>query len=462
MAHISVHVSLDQFSIVQDNEGSLDEPYIWPIFIRLDGRILNEPQGSAVLPMFAPKTGHGNIHHVNDRVADAISFTWESDLEPGGMAVNPAIWRAGCFVIVAIAFLEQDASTDSDALASHDAAMAELQKQGNKALQKALVLMNYPSNLTIDEDAMKLAIMLRMFPKKFGETLAEGFLPFASIVLNFINIASLADPDDYVGEGYSDKYHLGKLIGYNPHGFDFQIDSDNQGAGKYRVNGTIRRSDTDEVPILAVTRSGGNNLRLYTRSIEDNFTLFTSADFGQSFTDNGRFTAGSFLSGPGACSSPNGIHQHLVGMGLDNHFWIAGQNHPKAGFSGLRQLADGVFKSAPAVCATADGKWVHIIGRGTDDRYWHGFSNDSGATVQGWWPIGEGTFRSTPAAVITPDGSRLMVFGLGLDNNLWWAFSHDHGGTWDMAWDLLPDPKNPSVANPTDKFTSAPGGDHQR
>jgi hypothetical protein len=453
MAHISVHMQLTKFSIQHENESSLDEPYIWPIFILLDGRVLNEPQDSPTLPMFAPSTGHGNIHHVNDRVSDNISFTWESDIDPGGMAISPQIWKAGCFVIAAVAFMEQDGWTDSDALAAHDAAIKELQKQGNSALLVALQELNFPSNLTIDENALKLAIMLRLMPKKLGDVLIQGFIPFADIVYNVINIASLADPDDYVGDGYTRGFNVGELIGNNPRGFEFSISSGDQGEGVYSVDGAARRSDTDEVPIVGITRIS-NNVHLYGRNIEDGLELFTSADAGATFTNNGRFSSGLFLAGPAACSSINGLVQYVAGRGLDSRFYLASKL-PSTDFSEFRQLVDGTFKSAPAICCNADGQWLHIVGRGTDDRYWHGVSHDFGVTVQGWWPIGDGSFRSAPAVVLTPDGSRLMVFGLGTDNNLWWAFSHDHGSTWDMAWDLLPVGKG-NTPFPYDAFTSAP------
>ena len=170
-------------------------------------------------------------------------------------------------MIAAVAFMEQDASTDSDALAAHGAAMNELQLQGNKALQTALKDFNFPSNLNIDENAMKMAIMVRMMPKKLGDVLFQGFLPFASIFFNFINIASLANPDDYVGEGYTRGFNVGELIGNNPRGFGFSIGSGDQGQGVYNVDGVVRRSDTDEVPVLGITRMG-SNVRLYARHMK--------------------------------------------------------------------------------------------------------------------------------------------------------------------------------------------------
>jgi hypothetical protein len=454
MAHISVHVELNQFSIQKDNESSLDEPYIWPIYIKVDGPVVSESPDTAVLPMFAPVTGHGNIpHHVNDRIANPIQFTWESGLEPGLLALNPQLWKAGCFVIVAVAFLEQDASTDSDALAAHQAAINELQNQGNKALRTALVDLNFPNNFAVDQKALTNAIMMRMMPKKEGEFLLEGFIPFANFFFDFVNIASVVDPDDYVGEGYTKGFNVGELIGANPQGFPFSLSSGDQGEGKYRVDGLIKRSDTDEVPIIGLTGIG-NNVNLYARNIEDGLGLFTSSDAGVNFEEVGRFSSGLFLGGPAACSSHSGDNQFVVGLGLDNQYYLA-SNHGLSAISEFSKLTDGTFKSAPAACCTSDGQWLHIVGRGTDDRYWHGFSNDFGVNVVGWTPIGDGTFRSAPAVVITPDGSRLLVFGLGTDNKLWRAYSHDHGNSWDLAWDTV-QVNQGKKPEPTDVFTSAP------
>jgi hypothetical protein len=445
MASIRIKIGLRRFLVSSSNEGVGDEPYLWPFYFRIDGRVLDSPHDQAKLPLFAPPGRHGNISELTVvNVAD-----WETELEPGVLTIN-GLWK-NCMVGVGVAFLEEDGTSDGTLAEAHAAAVKEVQRQADLLLQQALGEMKFPDDFALDQNRLEKAIISRVLLPTFGEFMMGIVIPFG-----FGNLAGIFDPDDRIGFA-NEMIHLDQLIGHNHEETTFSMGASTHFEGAYSVTGFARRVDTDEVPTLAVTRVGPKALRLYARNIEDTLSWFSSTNDGQSFEAKGKaFEQSSFRSGPGACSTADGAHRHIAALtpnGQFRHLRTDDHGHDAGDAELIREMT---FKGSPALACTADGKKLYAIGRGHDDRYFVTRSHDRGEHWQVWEPIRERTFGSSPAAVVTPDGKRLMAVGLGNDKKLWITSSRDEGEHW-VEWSRIPD--NAPVdgeERPFHHLTSAP------
>ncbi len=447
MASIRIKIGLRRFLSTSSNEGvGNDEPYVWPFYFRFDGRVLESPRDEATLPMHVPPGLHGNI---SDDFTAVNVASWETELEPGVLTIN-GLWK-NCMIGVGVAFFEEDGTSDGTLAEAHAAAVSAVQGQADQLLRTALAEMKFPDDFMLDENKLEKAVVSKVLLPTLGEFMMGILIPFG-----FGNLGGIADPDDRLGFD-NEVIHLDQLIGHNHEDITFGLGAGTSSDGTYHVTGFARRVDTDEVPTLAVMRAGSKDIRIYARNIEDTLSWFQSNNNGKSFEAKGKtFETRSFRSGPGACSTTQGAHRHLVALTANGQFrHIRTDDHgSEAGDAEL--IREKTFQGSPAVTCTSDGKMLYAIGRGHDDRYFVTGSHDRGEHWRAWEPIRERTFDSSPAAVVTPDGKRLMVIGLGNDKKLWITSSRDEGGHW-AEWSQIPDhsPEG-SLDSPFYRLSSAP------
>ncbi len=264
-----------------------------------------------------------------------------------------------------------------------------------------------------------------------------------------------ADKDDHVGTGGA-VWSVAEVIGNNDHEVEFKLTGGGEGHGRYFVEGSIRRTDTDEVPAIAAITAGAESIKLYARDIGDRLTVYASKDSGRTFESKGLFKeTRRFRSGPGAAASADGRHRHVLGLSTDDHFFHTRSHDDGDSWTEWQEMGEKEFESAPAVACSNDGKRVHVLGRARDDRFWHRASDDAGHQWNAWEPVREAEFRSSPALAVSRDGSRLLAFGIA-QHKVWHSASDDHGRHW-TRWEEIPVPIAGSVYDePMRKATSAP------
>lgn len=434
MGDINVKIWFRKFGIVTSNEGvGDDEPFVWVFYYRVDGPVTLQPVDTARLPFLAPPATHSNVHFGNVLVAP-----YEGRIEPGGL--GPL-----AFVGLAVVFIEEDATPDGTIDDARAGAIAEGRRQCDALLRKAI---REKKLIVFEPD--KEAFVDAIFASVFGDTLLTAV---SGVVTPFL-LGQVVDPDDFVGVGHRE-LGVAELVANNHRDTEFRIESDANGEGKYYVECSARRTDTDEVPVVAAMRTGPKTIKVLARNVDDKFAMYRSTDAGATFEGLGLFKeARTFRSGPAACASADGAHRHVVGLSTDDLFFHTRTDEKGDAYTDSAALGERQFKSSPAVACSADGRLVHVVGRGKDDRYWHRFSDSFGRRWSAWSPIREFEFRSTPTVVVTPDGKRVMVAGLRHDGMLLRTVSNDNGEHWGK-YEPIPVSGN-RIDEPMHRCTSAP------
>jgi hypothetical protein len=414
---------LHDFGIETSDEGpGADEPFLWVFYYRVDGReLLQSSASEAQLHLVAPPCQHSNV--VGSRI---LVVPFEDSIEPGSLGT-------ASLVGLHVAFLEEDGTPDSTINAAHSLAVAEARRQGNEVLRRALTT-GGEVNLAIDERAFRKTIEEGLAPEIFATKVKIGVGAMLGLPIFF----GEADRDDNVGNGGA-MWRLAEVIGNNDHDTEFKISGGGEGHGRYFVRGSLRRTDTDEVPTIAAMKTGPDAIKLYARNIGDTLSVYASKDAGRSFEPKGLFgEARRFRSGPGVAASADGRHRHVMGLSTDAHYFHTRSADHGESWTDWEEMGTKEFTSAPAVTCSADGKWVHAVGRTTGDLYFHRVSKNSGRDWSAWTPIREAEFQSSPAVTVSPDGSRLVAFGTSRQK-VWWTGSNDHGESW-SRWESIPVP----------------------
>src|SRR5215468_60444 len=81
MRRMLVTIQLDKLTIVEQNESSHDEPYLWVAFIKADGstvRLLNLPHASVTI--HSATGSHGNLGSAGDEMSKGDSVAIPKEL----------------------------------------------------------------------------------------------------------------------------------------------------------------------------------------------------------------------------------------------------------------------------------------------------------------------------------------------------------------------------------------------
>src|SRR5688572_16018194 len=112
MARIPVKVKLKQFRIRQDNESSADEPYIIPLFAKLDSRLIDPAVASAdrhITLHIPDSAGHKDLGPLSKEMdrdgrntvnIPAATGEWTTTLDTTFFDILPVAMTGACMVIV--------------------------------------------------------------------------------------------------------------------------------------------------------------------------------------------------------------------------------------------------------------------------------------------------------------------------------------------------------------------------
>ncbi|HVG38748.1 MAG TPA: hypothetical protein VM870_05650, partial [Pyrinomonadaceae bacterium] len=524
MGRVTAKIKLNQFYLREQNDqGGKDEPYLLTLFARID-RTINDaevPLTERVLPIHFPeRLGHGDLGpdskgmSVTGRSVVKVPAQigeWEATLDSETLDISSGLMR-NCALGLGVMFLEEDSTLDSTIEAMLPEAKKEIRRQANKFLRFILgVPPNVPANLPnrqqifealdayrrqlleegidvngiIDGGALMDHVLAAVFPGQIGKAAGKAVIPFVELGNIIAAITQGTDRDELIGSN-GRTFSFYDIVGRAHAPIKFDIDSVNvtrltlpfieepiavpiTSRGVYAVDGTVRRTDADEPPLLAAVRGPEQNVTVFGRILnEGSYRRNRSADFGRHYeTDNsGNFDEGRFLSGPAAASADGGAIQCVAGLGLDHEIWFAlSRDGGDSWVAWNRISARKKFKSAPAVALNADGTKIYVVGRDEDNFYWFTKSADpNGAAWSDWRRVGTSAFLSSPAIVHLSErvmlggGSPdvLVVAGLGSDQRVWTTRFRDSASAESLAGHDWTPIRAGSEDHPTAAFTSAP------
>lgn len=502
-----VRIDLEELTINQRNE-SRDEPYLWPLYVIVDGTGINlsDPL-SSTLKLVMPTGSHGNLgSHSEDLPTGAKLaippqigvFQGEIDTSVFDFARDSA--PQVCALGFGVVALEEDNTTDTNAEQARKAAFQQLQLQLNKAYGE-LVAQALGGNPPTEQEARRrlekidVAKIADVAIAQVLDQVVPGVV--AGILVNPLFFLAAADQDDLVGHVVR-LAPLRQLLAAGPDGIRFSQSIGGQGEGTYQLRGRMRCMDATAVPGVALTSGQNGQLDLFVRGADRRFYqssrlaggsfnayrsiaagIFQAAPaaimsktnrdmrvFGlgddkllwKAASSSGGDTwqvawaqtenFGVFTSAPGACASTDGHSLCLAARGGDNRFWHAISTDTGASWQrAWTPIGEGVFRGAPALACSGNARRMYCFGRGMDNKIWYATTDDFGANWVGWNPIGDGVFRSAPAAACSVDGLTVHVAGIGLDDHLWYARSRDRAATWEVAW-FMPQPEAVFVGDP--------------
>jgi hypothetical protein len=479
MAHIPVKVKLKEFRIRQDNEPSADEPYIIPLFAKLDSRLIDPAVASAdrhVVIHMPANAGHKDLGPLSKEMdrdgrnkvsIPAATGEWTTTLDTTYFDILPVAMTAACQVIIFVALMEEDSTLDSTAKEAIQAAKKDVQKQADAALQS---LLGNPANLTgqinpdslIDQDSIQDAAE-SVIPGVIGKALAKSLIPFAGPGF-IIELIAQGDVDDRVGHG-TESYNVCQLIGNGHRAIPFEIRAATVDEGDYAVTGEIRRTDSDEPPRIAAIAGPDGQIAVFARRTEaDNPVFYLSKDDGKTWeiVSKWELRQGVLHSGVSAYSSNAGMQQVVASLGSDDEIWFGTSSDGGKKWADWRRVEERrKFKGTPAVTCSPNGKGLHMIARDEQDRLLYSFSLDSGLTFSPWRRIGDMTFTSSPATVVinadweeaTVKLPQVVVAALGTDNKIWRTRFPINTDPREVKWKAL---QVGAQSGPVYAFTSAP------
>jgi hypothetical protein len=265
MSAIDVRLELDTLLVVEKNESSADEPYLWVVYLQVDGTTLNLANLSAsFVALNAPAGSHGNLGAASDGMEldeqaaiPAAIGRFDTTLVTNGLPQG--IGETISFVAVAVVGLEEDGTSDSAAEAGHQAMINTMQTELNKAIKAGMP--PDPSTITDQvQDAVKAAI-------KDASISVLSFLPISSL----FDIAGIFDPDDFVGSAFAGPFTYQQIRNAGAAGIPFMFDlsEENSNNGNYRIAGRVRRLPFVAFAGLFDTGKGGQHFVL-----ENDFSSF--------------------------------------------------------------------------------------------------------------------------------------------------------------------------------------------
>jgi hypothetical protein len=484
------------------------------------------PQDRVVPIHFPEDLGHGNLGPNSKgmsrtarsvvKVPDAIG-RWETTLDSRNIDISASA-MSNCSVALGVVFMEEDSTLDSTIKNAVQELKPEVRRTANSVLRLFLGVMpdvpdNFPGreailaalqayrqqlmqsgldpNGLLNGSSLMDKVLDKVLPKEIGKAIGKTFIPGGELINLIAAAIQGADKDEYVGaNGIS--FRFADIVGLNHAPRKFELESEQYTSvavqvpgvelppvrvtskGIYAVDGAIRRTDTDEVPILALVRGPGSQVVSFARRLDgDHFARRRSDNFGGewSVVQSTAFSSRDFKSGPGAASAAGGARQCVAGRSTDDEIWFNYSEDAGAAWRGWTRVSQRrTFISSPAVALSHDGNTIYLTARESDNTYWLTQSTNRGETWAPWRRIGTGVFHSSPAMVCLsvperPTGKRvdhLVVAGLGTNKRVYFTRLDPDATFEGQDWD----PISPgSDGHPTSEFTSAPamasdGRDH--
>jgi hypothetical protein len=297
MDQIDAEIRLQQLTIVRKNESSNDEPYLWVVYIKVDGstlKILDLPHASATV--FAPAGSHGDLGPggaemtLGAKVAipEGIGH-WRTTLQTiDGLSQTKA--ESNTVLAVAVVALEEDNTHDDAIEKGKQALLATIQLALNKALRKIPPQTPDVKDVTAKaETAVHDAI-------KSATISAFSFIPISSL----LDIGAIADPDDLVGTDIAGPFSFSAIRKAGAGGIPFTLNMGNKDNddGWYQVSGHVRNMG----PFFMGVWHPGNNSQIF--EVGDDFAHFAAKnearrEQGWHLTSMQRFLAGGSVAWAG-------------------------------------------------------------------------------------------------------------------------------------------------------------------
>jgi hypothetical protein len=243
---MDVRLELDTFQILANNEGS-DEPYIWPVYIKIDGETVSLLSPStATTTVYSPKGSHGDLGAAAE------------DMKEGGPGIKipKAIGRfdtrlftvldaplaaaeAFSLLTVGVIGMEEDGTSDAAAEEGRITLRDSLQGSLDNVVRTAL-LSGVPPNLNDISDQVVDDVVSAIT----SETISVfSVMPVTSL----FDLPGIVDPDDYVGYGVDAfgaiplfRFHQIRNAGEEGIPFALIMPQTSEGEGWYRVTGRVR------------------------------------------------------------------------------------------------------------------------------------------------------------------------------------------------------------------------------
>ncbi len=434
MGLMDVRIKLEKFKILATNEGSGDdEPYLWVIYLKVDGTTLSVTSlSNARADFHAPSGSQNDLGFSSDDWGDLneeVSIPkaigeWNTQLTtvtiPPGL--DSTMGETLSVVAVVVVCIEEDATKASASEDGRKALVKTLKEEVNKSLRAGVA----PKINEIAEQA-KDAVLDAI------TSASVSVLSFAPIT-SLIDLGGIVDPDDFIGSGLAGPVNFQQIRNSGVTGIPFTLIF--AGDGKYRVTGRIGRTDIPTLSTVGAVSLAPNRIDVFGRGDDHRTWYVTSADSANNWGSFEAIGDGVFTSGPAVANSRSDGFD-VCARGNDRRIWRAASSNGGKSWGAWAPIGEGTFISAPAVVSRGPNR-LDVFACGDDRRIWRAASSNGGNNWEvAWKPIEVGTFTSGPTAVsLSPN--RLDVFARGNDRRIWHAVSTNGGETWQQAWKPIP------------------------
>lgn len=446
---IEVRIKLDRLHVKRKNE-SADEPFLWVLFLKFDGSTANIafPE-QASISVKSPSGAHHNLGKPSEGVESGESLPipaeigeWRTTLQGFDAALDLTQYAT---LSLAVVGLEEDQTTDSNAIELHARVIAEVRKRLNSEIRKIIreiIAARQSGKEGPDADDVEKRLRDQVNAKRIKEVIDHfvgEVLPglIAGAVLD--PIAALialvqSDQDDLIGYSVPDPFTFPRILANSLTGIelDLKLTNPKSDKGEYRVTGRVQRSDIKEPPTLAAIWRGAGRLAIYARSTGGGVYFLNSANRGSDWGHNKRVGQGVLSSGPASACSSDGNRVYVFGRGENRGIWVCLPEKRGEPGSKWQQLFDRKFISGPGAACSDDGDIVWAAATGEDGRV-HITNNLRGGKdwTNKWDPIADEKFLTSPALSCDTSGHKLHIVALGEDRQIRHAFTPDRGKTWE-------------------------------
>ena len=426
-------VNLQRLTVLDENEGSPDEPYLMILRIKVDGSTVSVLGGRAGAEVTA-RGGHGSLGSSSDDMEKGESVSipaalgrWRGQLDlidglPRSLAESSTL------VAVAVVALEEDATKSSAVVAGREALEKAVRTELDRALTGALATLTAVDVGALENQIEKTARTAVADAVESATVSAFSFMPIGSL----LDVGGMVDPDDYVGFRLAGPFTFASLRNVAAGSIPIRLTMRRSGEGRYRVTGQVSGRLVEVAEVDVTSRSVG---RLDVMGRGEDRRIYHSHWDGTAWSQWSAIGQGIFLAGPAV--THRGDRLDVFGQGDDRRIYHASWNGN--GWSGWSPIGEGTFLSGPAAAARGSSV-LDVFGRGDDRRIYHASWN--GQVWSSWGPVGDGLFTSAPA-VCARGRSGLDVFARGDDRRIY--HSHWNRREW-TGWAAIGD----------GTFTSAP------
>ncbi|HEY0081130.1 MAG TPA: hypothetical protein VGB73_21170 [Pyrinomonadaceae bacterium] len=468
---IDVRIALDRLRIVRQNESS-DEPFLWIVFLRVDGDTVNifTPDNSHV-EIHAPSGAHHNLGKPSEgvRTGEWIPIpaeigVWRTTLHSFEGALE--LTRYASLALV-VAGLEEDQTNDTHAVELHRRVIADMRDRLNRELRRILreVMearasggeMPEPGEVQERLEAQVNTARVREIIDDFvsgrtpGVVLSSIFNPFSAID----NLVQGTDPDDRVGFSVPNPFTFPRILARSLTGIDIDLTLTRRqtfgdmmpgvplppevanrpvgsAEGEYRVTGRVQRRDIREPPTLAAVWRGEGRLGVYARSIGGRVYMHHTSNRGQSWKGMNKSVGNASLSsGVAGASSADGKRIYLFGRASDHRMLVCLPEKDSEPGTEWRPLMERKFMSGAGAACSAKGDRLCLAATGEDGLVYITRNLTSGKDwTDKWDALSDVRFLASPAVASSADGQKLHILALDENRRIRHAFSPDGGRNW--------------------------------